>query len=456
LASLSPIVLSPTVFLALMGKLRGHDRTQPTPDFAWKTATVDVVVPAKNEETLVALCLASILEQDFPVRRITVVDDGSTDRTAELVGDWQELSGGRIELVRREKSIGKTPSIREVAQATDADAIVVVDADTVLSDRNYISRLVEELFKNAGVASACGEVMPLGRKKCRAMVKADPRIGKVTARFGIDFYKRRGLVRSLRDGLTYIYRSALYIFLQRFLYDGHLKLFGSRLNPIGCAVAYKTGRLRECFAYAEPRMGDNMSASEDIFIGHFFTWKGWRNVQVNGIRCESLEPSVERLPRQLYLWSSSFFQTQYFFPEMPLSLFKQVKRLFRLGRKDPGAERRRIQEQYRAPWGERYTQRFGRPLGVVDLMSLLEKVCYPLVLVYLLVVEPDAALLTVAAEATLATAGVFLCARSGERFQAAAMMAAATPIRLMSLGVDLVTLSKYLADMATGNRNWRK
>jgi len=36
-------------------------------------------------------------------------------------------------------------------------------------------------------------------------------------------------------------KSALYLFLQRFVY-GHVKLFGSRLNPIGCAVAYRTAR----------------------------------------------------------------------------------------------------------------------------------------------------------------------------------------------------------------------
>src|SRR5579863_9000685 len=118
-------------------------------------------------------------------------------------------------------------------------------------------------------------------------------------------------------------------------------------------------------------MGDNLTNSEDVFIGHFFSWKGWRNIQVADVRCESIEPSIERLPRQLYLWSSSFLQALYYFTELPLSPFKELKNwavgLFS-GRRDAapnGAQRRHIQEQYRAPWGEDHARRFGRRVGWV-------------------------------------------------------------------------------------------
>jgi hypothetical protein len=59
-------------------------------------------------------------------------------------------------------------------------------------------------------------------------------------------------------------------------------------------------------------------------------------------------------------------------------------------------------------------------------------------------------------EALLATTGVFVVADSGSRFKSAGMMLAATPIRLLTLGVDLITALRYLFDLATGNRNWRK
>jgi cellulose synthase/poly-beta-1,6-N-acetylglucosamine synthase-like glycosyltransferase len=109
MASVSYWFLSPSLVLALLGKWKGWDRTKPTPTFDWKAATLDVVIPAKNEESSIALCLASLFNQDFRLRKVAVIDDGSTDRTAQVVRRYMELSGNDIELTVRRDSIGKTP-----------------------------------------------------------------------------------------------------------------------------------------------------------------------------------------------------------------------------------------------------------------------------------------------------------------------------------------------------------
>ena len=461
MASVSYWFLSPSLVLALLGKWKGWDRTKPTPTFDWKAATLDVVIPAKNEESSIALCLASLFNQDFRLRKVAVIDDGSTDRTAQVVRRYMELSGNDIELTVRRDSIGKTPGVREQCEKSNADALLVLDADTVLTDRNYLSDVIESLFKNAGVASACGEVVPLTRRRRRAITRAISVLGTIESELGAEPEGPPSRPSALLEFFTVMYRTALYVFLQRILYDGHMKMFGSRLNPIGCAVAYRTQRLRECFAFARPQMGDNLSNSEDIFIGHFFVWKGWRNVQVASVRCESVEPTVVRLPKQMYMWSSSFFQALYYFNALPLSPFKQMKNwtvgLFSPPKSAPaGAQSRRIQEQYRAPWGEDYTLRSGRPMGWIDLLSLLEKVSYPLILLYLAIFHHTAFWITLGVEAILATTGVFVVADSGTRWKSAGMMLAATPIRVFSLGVDLVATLRYLWDLATGNRDWRK
>src|SRR6266853_4243378 len=458
MASVSYWFLSPSLVLALLGKWKGWDRTKPTPTFDWKAATLDVVIPAKNEESSIALCLASLFDQDFYVRKVAVIDDGSTDRTAQVVRRYVGLSGNDLELTVRRASIGKTPGVREQCEKSNADALQVLDADTVLTDRNYISGVIESLFKNAGVASACGEVTPFTRRRRRALTRASSMLGAIESELGAEPEGPPSRPSALLEFFTVMYRTALYVFLQRILYDGHMKMFGSRLNPIGCAVAYRTQRLRECFAFARPQMGDNLSNSEDIFIGHFFVWKGWRNVQVAGARCESIEPTVVRLPKQMYMWSSSFFQALYYFNALPLSPFKQMKNwavgLFSSPKSAPaGAQSRRIQEQYRAPWGEDYTLRSGRSMGWVDLLSLLEKVSYPLILIYLAIFHHTVFWITIGFEAILATTGVFVVANSGASWKSAAMMLAATPIRILSLCVDLVATLRYLWDLATGNRN---
>lgn len=458
MASISYWFLSPSVILALAGKLKGWDRTQATPAFDWRKAAVDVVIPARNEESTISLALASLLQQDFPVRTITVIDDGSSDRTAEAVRRFGLLSGRRIGLVVRETPAGKTPAVREQCEASDADALMILDADTILCDSNYLSCCVEELFKNAGVACVCGEVMPLERGRRRQLAK-EGIAGQVRAELGLS--EKPG---EFGEALTVMYRRSLYQFLQGLLYDGHLKLFGSRLSPTGCAVVYRRNRLRECFQYARPRMGDNLTNSEDIFIGHFFTWKGYRNVQVRGVRCESVEPGIFRLPRQLYLWSSAFLQSEYYFRELPLSplrlIWSEVAGVLKIGkarRPITASEQRRIREQYRWPWGEQHTRSRGRGVGWTNLFATLEKASYPLILILLAIFAPEMALLTVGLEALLCAACVLAVAERGGRFKHAAMMVASTPIRLFSLAVDLATVARCVVDIGvTGNREWRK
>ncbi len=60
-------------------------------------ATVSIVVPARNEEASLAACLQSLVSQSGIAFEIIVVDDASTDRTAEIARSfttWQQITGG--------------------------------------------------------------------------------------------------------------------------------------------------------------------------------------------------------------------------------------------------------------------------------------------------------------------------------------------------------------------------
>ena len=262
----------------------------------------------------------------------------------------------------------------------------------------------------------------------------------------------------LATAATILYRAPMYVLLQRLLYDGNLKLFGAQLNPVGCAVAYKTARLRECFAYAQPRVGDNLSMSEDIYIGHFFNWKGWRSVQILGVRCESTEPPIYRLPRQLFLWSSGMLQSSYYFLDLPLTPWLYFRRLLAgdVANAEQAPQARRVQEQYRAPWGENITRKRGRGIGWFESISLIEKTLYPPVLAYFAVFDRDVFWLTLAAETVLGMGLLAVTADYGSRWKYAAMMVPALPVRVMSLGVDAFAIVHCLIDITSGNRRWRK
>ena len=70
-------VISPNALLSVIGLLRGPDRTVPTPTHDWRTAVVDVVIPAYREAENITHCLVSVARQTLKPRNIIVVDDGA-------------------------------------------------------------------------------------------------------------------------------------------------------------------------------------------------------------------------------------------------------------------------------------------------------------------------------------------------------------------------------------------
>src|SRR5262245_52560497 len=321
-------VFSPSTVLSLIGVLRGPDRTRPTPAEDWRDATVDVIIPALNEADNIVLCLASVLRQTQKPRRIMLIDDGSRDGTVQRAKAFCRMNGVELTAIQRRKPIGKTPTIKRQAREFDSDVEFILDADTVLESDNYIERTVQELYQAVGIACACGVILPQ-RQRDRRRIQNHPEIAAFNAIYPLAQHStKRGGISALRRGITNAYREVLYLFLQRVVYRGQMAFFGTMTNPVGCAVAYRRKYVRALFDYVSPILGDDLTNSEDIFIGFSMLNEGYRNIQLIDVHARTVEPEVQRLPRQIYLWSSSFLQSCYYFDSLVRSPFRAIKRWF--------------------------------------------------------------------------------------------------------------------------------
>jgi glycosyltransferase involved in cell wall biosynthesis len=85
---------------------------------------IDVVIPAFNAARYLGEALASVLSQDRAAHRIIVVDDGSTDGTADVAAKF----GAPVEITRR--SNGGAAAARNAGIArSDAAVVAFLDAD---------------------------------------------------------------------------------------------------------------------------------------------------------------------------------------------------------------------------------------------------------------------------------------------------------------------------------------
>jgi glycosyltransferase involved in cell wall biosynthesis len=460
MAQISYLVFSPNALVSLYGLLHGPDRTVATPAQDWHQAVVDVVIPALNEEATITLCLASIKRQTFKPRQIILIDDGSTDRTVEYAQSYAKDNDLQLTVIRRAHPIGKTPTIKRQAREYDPDVEFILDGDTALESDNYIERTVQELYQGAGIASACGTILPL-RLRDRDRMADWPDVSAFRAMHpDAPLMPEAGLWHRLRRGITNMYRESLYLFLQKFVYRGQMVMFGTITNPVGCAVAYRRQYVKDLFDKYEPVFGDDLTNSEDIFIGFAMLAEGYRNIQLEDVYARSMEPEAQRLPRQVYMWSSSFLQSCYYFDVLLRSPFKFIKRWRheRETRKQHAVrELRKIQEPYRQPWGLEYTRKFGRPIGWTLLMALIEKVAFPTALVLMAILGHWEALgLTLAVE-TILVVGILTIIAKGQRLEFMAKGLLMTPVRYLYILFDIVTIGRFAADLwIRKNRKWRK
>jgi 4,4'-diaponeurosporenoate glycosyltransferase len=112
----------------LMWRIPTATPSNPIPSGTWER--VSIVIPARNEEHRIAPLLRSIQEQQLPIGDILVVDDESTDGTAEIA-----RSLGATVIPSRPLPSGwrgKSWASHQGAQAAKGDLLVFLDADTSL------------------------------------------------------------------------------------------------------------------------------------------------------------------------------------------------------------------------------------------------------------------------------------------------------------------------------------
>jgi glycosyltransferase involved in cell wall biosynthesis len=105
---------------------------------------VSIVVPAYNEARFIEDVLRRVAAVPFR-REIIVVDDGSSDGTADLV----EAMRGEIEdlrVLRRPANAGKGAAVREGIAATAGDFVVIQDADLEYDPKD-LPTLLAPLFE---------------------------------------------------------------------------------------------------------------------------------------------------------------------------------------------------------------------------------------------------------------------------------------------------------------------
>ncbi|MFE9825599.1 bifunctional polysaccharide deacetylase/glycosyltransferase family 2 protein [Streptomyces sp. NPDC005791] len=242
---------------------RRHYRRRNRRSFTWGpevTDPVSVIVPAYNEKECIASTLSSLAASTHPIE-IVVVDDGSTDGTAEIA---EALGLPDVRVIRQENA-GKSAALNNGVRQARHDIVVMMDGDTVF-EPDTVHRLVQPF--------------------------ADTRIGAVAGNAKVG---NRSTMIGAWQHIEYV----MGFNLDRRMYD----LLRCMPTIPGAIGAFRRQAVLEVGGMSE----DTLAEDTDITIA--LHRAGWRVVYAEHARAWTEAPaSLGQLWRQRYRWSYGTMQ----------------------------------------------------------------------------------------------------------------------------------------------------
>jgi len=136
---------------------RRHSRRRDIDPLDSVQPPVSIIVPAYNESVGIAAAVASLAGSRYPELEVIVVDDGSSDGTADIV-DGLGLDGVRVV---RQANAGKAAALNNGLRLARHELIVCVDADTQF-ESDTLGWLVRP-FTDPGVGAVSGNTKVANR-----------------------------------------------------------------------------------------------------------------------------------------------------------------------------------------------------------------------------------------------------------------------------------------------------
>ena len=167
---------------------------------------ISVIIPAYNVADFLPKCLDSILAQTYENWEAILIDDGSTDRSGEILDQYASQDARFV--VIHQKNQGQAAAMNAGLDRMTGDFVTFVDGDDYVSPV-YLQKLLGWLLENRADISKCFQVQfPEGGQVPAPYITEEVRVldGSIDLLFqvqGIESFPMKLFRRQLFDGLRF-------------------------------------------------------------------------------------------------------------------------------------------------------------------------------------------------------------------------------------------------------------
>ncbi|WP_268225685.1 glycosyltransferase [Sinomicrobium oceani] len=116
---------------------------------------IDIIIAAFNEEKGIINTVNNLLKIDYTEYNILIIDDGSTDKTKNLLEQYFS-NNPKIKLLANKKNEGKARALTNALAFSQADIVVFIDADTHVQPN--VLKIIYSVFKDQRIAAISGNL----------------------------------------------------------------------------------------------------------------------------------------------------------------------------------------------------------------------------------------------------------------------------------------------------------
>lgn len=167
------------------------------------TDLISVVIPVYNTEVYVEDCIQSVLNQTYSNLEIIIINDGSTDRSADICRKYEDNE--RIFFIDRENH-GLSKTRQQGFDFAHGEYVCTLDADDKWDER-FAEHMLECIKKWDADICVCGRIDFSEADKKIQLLQADQSFYEITQQNVIDNFKKLSSDLVLSDSWNKLYRT---------------------------------------------------------------------------------------------------------------------------------------------------------------------------------------------------------------------------------------------------------